>query len=124
MERRPSEGSKRESVSVAGQWVDGRASPEQLHRSFLDSTLFLQAGDRPGLLVWRTPPDGLLPVWTSERQMVRSVGAADWFSVTGADLLSLLPAGYDVVVDPSGPAPVRLRLSALWRQPVVVVGWG
>lgn len=109
---------------MARRWVDVRASPQQLHQAFLDSTLFLQAGDRPGLLVWGKPPEGLVPVWTSEQELVRSVGTSAWFSVTGADLLALLPAGYDVVVDPSGSAPLRLRLSALQREPAVVVGWG
>ena len=70
------------------------------------------------------PPDGLVPVWTSEVELARSVGASAWFSTTGADLLSLLPVGYDLLLDPDEDAALRLRPSALRREAAVTVGWG
>ena len=91
---------------------------------FLTATVFLHAGDRPGLMALGTPPDGLVPVWTSEAELARSLGPCAWFSTTGSDLLGLLPAGYDLLLDPDGDAPLRLRPSALRREPAVTVGWG
>jgi hypothetical protein len=97
---------------------------EDLHRAFLSSTLVLQAGERPGFMAVGEPPDGLVPVWTSEREMARSLGGdAAWFSTTGADLLSLLPPGYDVLLDADGDAPLRLRASAVRKEPKVSVAW-
>jgi hypothetical protein len=105
-------------------WLDGSAGVEELHRAFLTATVFLQAGDRPGLIALGYPPDGLVPVWTSEVELARSVGASAWFSTTGADLLSLLPVGYDLLLDPDEDAALRLRPSALRREAAVTVGWG
>ena len=104
--------------------IEGLVTVEELHRAFLSSTLFLQAGERPGFMALGEPPDGLVPVWTSEREVARSLGvAAAWFSTTGADLLSLLPLGYDVLLDADGDAPVRLRASALPKETGVSVVW-
>jgi hypothetical protein len=113
-----------ELASAVRRWLDGSAGVEKLHRAFLSATVFLQAGDRPGLMAVGFPPDGLVPVWTSEVELARSVGASSWFSTTGADLLSLLPACYDLLLDPDGDAALRLRPSALRREPAVTVGWG
>ena len=105
-------------------WVDGLATVEEMNVAFLGSTLFLQAGERPGFMALGEPAAGLVPVWTSEREMARSLGVeAAWFSTTGADLLSLLPPGYDVLLDADGDAPVRLRPSALRKEPGVAVAW-
>lgn len=109
---------------LAQRWVDGLATAEDLHAAFLGSALLLEAGERPGFLAVGEPPDGLVPVWTSEREMARSLGGdAAWFSMTGSDLLSLLPPGYDVVLDADGDAPLRLRASAMRKEPTVSVAW-
>ena len=109
---------------LAQRWVDGSATAEELHRAFLSSTVFLQAGGRPGFMALGGPPEGLVPVWTSEREMARSLGVeVTWFSTTGADLLSLLPPGYDLLLDADGDAPLRLRPSALRKEPGVSVAW-
>ena len=110
-------------ASVARHWLDGSVSAIELHQAFLGSTVFLQAGERPGLLALAAPPDGLVAVWTSESEFVRSAGATAWFSMTGADLLSLLPAGYDLLIDPDGDAALRLRTSAVTREAAVTVDW-
>jgi hypothetical protein len=74
-------------------------------------------------MAFGVPPDAVVPVWTSEVELARSIGAGSWFSTTGADLLDLLPDGYDLVLDPDGDAALRLRPSALRRAPAVTVDW-
>ena len=112
-----------ELAATARRWLVGSAGVEELHQAFLTATVFLQAGDRPGLMVVGVPPHGLVPVWTSEAELARSIGSSAWFSTTGADLLDLLPAGYDLVLDPDGDTALRLRPSALRREPAVTVDW-
>ena len=110
-------------AATTRRWLAGSAGVQELHRAFLRATVFLQAGDRPGLMAFGAPPEGLVPVWTSEAEFARSVGPSAWFSTTGADLLDLLPAGYDLVLDPGGDAALRLRPSALRREATVTVDW-
>ena len=120
----PAGGAGHDLASIARRCLDGSVGAGELHRAFLTATVFLQAGDRPGVMALGTPPDGLVPVWTSEAELARSVGATAWFSTTGADLLGLLPVGYDLLLDPDGEAALRLRPSAVSREPAVTVGWG
>jgi hypothetical protein len=108
---------------TARRCLAGSAGVDELHRAFLKATVFLQAGDRPGLMAFGVPPDGLVPVWTAEAELAGSVGASAWFSTIGADLLGLVPAGYDLVLDPDSDAALRLRPSALRRELAVTVDW-
>jgi hypothetical protein len=110
-------------ASIARSWRDGSVGADELHRAILSATLFLQARDRPGLIACGLPPDGLVPVWTSEASLARSLGATTWLSTSGADLLDLLPPGYDLLLDPDGPTALRLRPSAVRPRVVVTVGW-
>lgn len=109
--------------AIAQRWLDGSATSEELLRSFLAATLFLQATEQPGFMAIGEPPEGLVPVWTTEAELARSLGAAAWFSTNGADLLDLLPPGYDLLLDPDGDSALRLRPSALRREQAVTVVW-
>lgn len=120
----PPAGATSELASTARRWVDGSADVGELHQAFLTAIVFLQAADRPGFMALGAPPDGLVPVWSSEAEFSQSVGPGAWFSTSGADLLRLLPAGYDLLLDPESDAALRLRPSALRQQPLVTVDWG
>lgn len=72
----------------------------------------------PGLLAVGEPGAGHVLVFTSRDEMARRVGECDWLRTTGDDLLSLVPDGYGVVVDPAGDHPVALPARALHRGPV------
>jgi len=61
-------------------------------------------------------------VFTSVEQLALAHGAVGWFSMTGADLLSQLPAGYDLVLDIAGPQPLRLRTDASSLHATVSLG--
>lgn len=61
-------------------------------------------------------------MFSSVEQLALARGVVGWFSMTGADLLSQLPAGYDVVLDIAGSQPLRLRTGATSLQATVSLG--
>lgn len=110
-------------ASVARQFAAGTATAHQLHDAFLSANVFCEAGETPGFIALGEPGTGVIPVFTSEAELALARGAVAWFSTTGADLLGLLPDGYDIALDMAGDTPLRLRPSALRRATVVDVSW-
>lgn len=100
-------------AETASEVVAGRTSPQELHEAFLDAQVFCEAGEQPGIQAVGPPGEGVVPVFTSEEQLVRARGPVTWFVTSGTDLLGLLPEGYDVVLDIAGDHPLRLRRSAV-----------
>lgn len=95
----------------------------ELHDAFLSANVFCEAGHRPGLLAVGAPGDGFIPVFSSEAELQQARGPVGWFATTGADLLGLIPEGYDVALDMAGPAPLLLRRAALRAATVAEVEW-
>jgi SseB protein N-terminal domain len=110
-------------VDVARDVAAGRATPADLHAALLASTLYCERGPSPGFLALGPTGTGAgaVPVFSSVEQLALARGSVAWFSLSGADLLDLLPAGYDVILDIGGASPVRLRPSAVERQTVVEI---
>jgi hypothetical protein len=104
---------ERSLAEVASEFAAGRATPQGLHDAFVSATVFCEAGDRPGFVAVGPPGDGFIPVFTSDRELARARGAVRWFSTTGADLLGLVPDGYDLILDIAGPTPLRLCPAAV-----------
>jgi hypothetical protein len=98
------------------------ADSRQLHEAFLVAVVFCERGTDPGFRALGSPGSGVVPVFTSVEQLGLARGTVPWFSMTGADLLDQLPAGYDVMLDIAGPAPLRLRTSALTARPMIQLG--
>ena len=96
-------------AGVAG----GTTSPAELLASLLSATVFCEAPDHPGVLTAASPQGPVVPVFTSLAALAAARGGVAWFSTSGQDLLDLVPAGHDLVLDPGGDAPLRLRPSAL-----------
>ncbi len=112
-------------AEVAADVFRGQARPEELHRRFLNSTVWCEAGERPGFVAIEWEGERLIPVFTSLEQLARARGAVAWFSTSGHDLFGLLPKGYDLVLDPGGETPLRLRTAAVRKTArPLVVGWG
>lgn len=86
--------------------------------------MFCERGEKPGFIAVGPAGAGLVPVFSSEREFLRARGPVRWFATTGADVLGLLPEGYDIVLDMAGDAPLRLRPAALERGTKTEVGWG
>ena len=83
--------------------------------------VYCERAEHPGLRALGAAHAGVVPVFSSPEQLALASGAVPWFSVTGAELLGLLPAGYDLVLDLAGPAPLRLRPGALTARAVLDV---
>jgi hypothetical protein len=94
----------------------GAATPADLHAAFLAATVYCERGERPGFRALGGPAAGLVAVYSSPEQLALARGTVPWFALTGSDLLEQLPSGYDLLLDPGGPAPTRLRPGALVRR--------
>ena len=92
------------------------AAAEHHFRLFAGATLLCEAGGRPGFLAVATEDGPVIPVFTSEAELARFRGAVGWFSTTGADLLDLVPDGYDFLIDPGGDHPLRVQPGATRRM--------
>jgi len=88
--------------------------PERLLRALLGATVYLEAPDRPGVMVVPTTLGPVTPVFSDLGKLARERGAVAWFSTTGADLLALAP-GADLLLDPGTDHAVVLRAGALRR---------
>lgn len=111
-------------AEVAADVASGRASPHELHEVFLAARVFCEAGEQPGFVVVGPPGKRLIPVFSSEHELIRARGPVRWFATTGVDLIGLLPDGYDIGLDMAGDTPLRLRPAALRPATMTEVGWG
>jgi hypothetical protein len=94
----------------------GAATAADLHAAFLAAIVYCERAGRPGFRALGGPDGGVVAVYSSPEQLALARGTVGWFALTGADLLEQLPAGYDLLLDPGGPAPTRLRPGALVRR--------
>jgi SseB protein N-terminal domain len=101
--------------------ADRAADPAELHAALLAATVYCERGDEPGFRALGREGAGVIPVFSSVEQLALARGGVAWFACTGADLLTELPAGYDLLLDMGGQAPLRLRPDALERQVVIEV---
>ena len=108
-------------ADVAADVAVGAAGPGELHEAFLGAWLYCERGDSLGFRALGAPGGGVIPVFSSPQQLALARGAVSWFSMTGSDLLDLVPPGYDLLLDAGGSAPLRLRPAALARRTVVHV---
>ena len=110
-------------AEVAAAVAAGTASPHELHQAFLSATLWCEAPESPRFVARGHPPNAVVAVYTSPEQLAADRGAQRWLSTTGVDVLELLPAGPDLVLDPAGPFPLRIKPTALVRTTAIEVRW-
>jgi SseB protein N-terminal domain len=108
--------SSRSLADVARDVTADAATPADLHAAFLAATVYCERGDEPGFRALGAAGEGLIPVYSSPEQLALARGTVPWFALTGSELLDLLPAGYDLLLDQGGPAPLQLRPAALVRR--------
>ncbi|MGC0423077.1 SseB family protein [Embleya sp. AB8] len=108
----PLEGELEDEIS---RLLAGEGEPPALLAALLAARLYCERPEQVGFAAIGPPGGGVVPVFTSEEQLARFVqGPCEWFATDGADLVRLLPPGYDIAIDLAGPRPVRLRAS-LWN---------
>ena len=91
----------------------GAAPVDELHATFLTSTVYCERAERPGFRALGAPGRGVVPVFSSLEQLAIARGPVAWFSLPGAELLDLLPYGYDILLDIGGATPLGLRSTKL-----------
>jgi hypothetical protein len=102
-------------ADVARDVASGVAGRAALHAALLEATVYCEQAPSPGFRALGSRGAGVVLVFSSPEQLALARGAVPWFSLPGADLLDLLPTGYDLLLDAGGGAPLRLRPAALRR---------
>ncbi|MFI7608995.1 type VII secretion system-associated protein [Micromonospora sp. NPDC049366] len=101
--------------------VAGRAEPGLVLLALRDSLTGIAVDEEDRIIV-APAPDGapcvLVATGTADQRRVRASG---WRQVSGAELVGLLPEDVDVLLNPGGPASMRLFGDAL-REAVTVSG--
>jgi hypothetical protein len=100
----------------------GVADSRRLHEVLLAATVYCERGADPGFRALGVPDSGVIPVFSSVEQLALARGTVGWFSMTGADLLAQLPAGYDLILDIAGPQPLRLHTDATSLHATISLG--
>jgi len=88
----------------------GECSLDEFVAALQQETLYVQRPERPGVFVAELD-DGerWVSVFSTPERMALFTGAAEWASLRGDDLMSLLPVGINVVLDPSEPHSVAIE---------------
>jgi hypothetical protein len=111
-------------ADVARDVAAGAATPADLHAALLAATVYCEQPPSPGFRAFGSAGAGVVPVFSSAQQLALARGAVPWFSLPGADLLGLLPPGYEVILDIGGGTPLRLRPAALEHRVLVEIARG
>lgn len=97
---------------VAAAAKRGELPAQDLLDCFMGARVYSPAPPRPGVHVMEIGGERVVPVFSSEAELARFVGQGEWFSTTGADLLTLLPTGVVLGLDLASPHRVRLDPAA------------
>ena len=102
-------------VTVArGVW-SGVLTPEDFHAAFARCVVWSERPGRPGVLVADVAGRGRwTSVFSSLDRLAAHTGECDYLSAMGADLLSLVPEGVGIMVDPDDEHrfPVLTRMAS------------
>lgn len=93
----------------------GYRGPGDFMDGFASAVLWARRSEQPGLLVPDTGSRGLwMPVFSTPDRLAAHVGDGYFFSATGAELLSLVPPGIGLMLDPDDEHrfPVLARVAS------------
>ncbi|KJK57617.1 MULTISPECIES: SseB family protein [Actinomycetes] len=84
-------------------FTTGSMTVEDFQAIFITSKVHCPRGERPGFLALHNTPTPVIPMFSSLKELRRYAGKeSKHFSVTGAEVLDLLPTGYGFALDMEG----------------------
>jgi hypothetical protein len=84
-------------------FTTGSLPVEDFQAIFITSKVFCPRGERPGFLALHNTPQPVIPMFSSLKELRRYAGKdSKHFTVTGAEVLDLLPTGYGFAMDMEG----------------------
>lgn len=84
-------------------FASGSSGPEDFQDVFIAATVYCPRGDTPGFLALPNTQQSLIPMFTSLEELRRFAGKeSKHFTLTGAEVLDMLPTGYGFVLDVEG----------------------
>lgn len=95
-------------------FATGMMSGEDFQSIFIASKVFCPRGEHPGFLALHNTPEPVIPMFSSLKELKRYAGdESRHFTVTGAEVLDLLPNGYGFVLDLDGEHRVMFDAKAI-----------
>jgi hypothetical protein len=92
----------------------GTIGPEDFHAVFTNAKVFCPRGERPGFLALQDSAQLVIPMFSSVAELRRYSGEESrYFTVTGAEVLDLLPTGYGIALDIEGEHRVVFDAAAI-----------
>lgn len=84
-------------------FTTGSLPVEDFQAIFITSKVYCPRGERPGFLALHNTPQPVIPMFSSLKELRRYAGKdSKHFTVTGAEVLDLLPTGYGFAMDMEG----------------------
>ena len=84
-------------------FTTGALPVEDFQAIFITSKVYCPRGERPGFLALHNTPQPVIPMFSSLKELRRYAGKdSKHFTVTGAEVLDLLPTGYGFAMDMEG----------------------
>ncbi|MFC1418411.1 SseB family protein [Streptacidiphilus cavernicola] len=84
-------------------FTSGGLPVEDFQSIFITSKVYCPRGERPGFLALHNTPQPVIPMFSSLKELRRYAGKeSKYFTVTGAEVLDLLPTGYGFAMDMEG----------------------
>ncbi len=84
-------------------YTSGALSTEEFHDVFLAAKIYCPRGENPGFLALHNTQQPVIPLFTSLKELRRYAGKdSRYFTVTGGEVLDLLPSGYGFALDMEG----------------------
>jgi hypothetical protein len=81
-------------------FTGGVMGPEDFYTVFNSAKIYCPRGEQPGFLALHDTPEPVIPMFSSLTELKAYSGEESrYFTVTGGEVLDLLPTGYGIVLD-------------------------
>ncbi|WP_130796680.1 SseB family protein [Streptomyces otsuchiensis] len=95
-------------------YTSGALATEEFQDIFWSAKVYCPRGETPGFLAVQTTQEPVIPLFTSLRELRKYAGKESrYFTVTGGEVLDLLPHGYGFALDMEGEHRLVLDAKAV-----------